>query len=281
MTIKKYLSKIGSLENRKIILIGGTSGIGLELLKHLVNLKAKIVLLAIERDISAELKDKFNLEDVIYYDQSNTSQIDEAIEELLRKHHDFDTIVLNAGVLGMTKVLDNGYPMTIAINYIGNRYFIDTISPKLTQRVKFVIAGSFAAGLHFKKHHNLKDTNMKKYDQYNISKGYLEAYFYKLHVEHKYPNIDYVCTEPGLTNSGIIRSLNKVVRFLGKWFLKIFFHSPRKASLCLLTGISDLSKDGDFITPRGLFALSGFPKIKSLPRKRRRQYLFEGESTDL
>ena len=274
MTIKKYLSKLGFFDNRKIVLIGGTSGIGLELLKHLVNLNAKVVLLAIERDLSAELKEKYNLEDVIYYDQSKTEQIDEAIEELLRKHHDFDTIVLNAGVLGMTKVLDSGYPMTIAINYIGNRYFIDSISPKLTQRVKFVIAGSFAAGLHFKKHHNLKDPKMKKYDQYNISKGYLEAYFYKISTEHKYPNIDYVCTEPGLTNSGIIRSLNKVVRFLGHGFLKIFFHSPKKASLCLLTGISDKANNGDFITPRGLFTLSGYPKIKKLPRKRRRLYLF-------
>ena len=274
MTINKYLTKLGSFENRKIVLVGGTSGIGLELLKHLVKLKAKVVLLAIEKELSQELKDQYNLEDVIYYDQSNPSQIEQSINELLAKHQDFDTIVLNAGVLGMTKMLESGYPATIGINYIGNRYFINAITPRLTWKVKFVIAGSFAAGLRFKKKHDLKDPKMKKYDQYNISKGYLEAYFYKISTEHKYPNIDYVCTEPGLTNSGIIRSLNKVVRFLGHGFLKIFFHSPKKASLCLLTGISDKANNGDFITPRGLFTLSGYPKIKKLPRKRRRLYLF-------
>lgn len=274
MSIQKYIDKLGSFENRKIVLIGGTSGIGLELLKHLVNLKARIVLLAIEKELSQQLKEQYQLEDVIYYDQSNPAQIDQAIDELLSKHQDFDTIVMNAGVLGMTKMLESGYPATIGINYIGNRYFIDTISPRLTWNVKFVIAGSFAAGLRFKKKHDLKDSKMKKYDQYNISKGYLEAYFYKLATEHKYSNIDYVCTEPGLTNSGIIRSLNKVVRFLGHGFLKIFFHSPKKASLCLLTGISNKAKNGDFITPRGLFSLSGYPKIKTLPRKRRRLYLF-------
>lgn len=274
MNINKYISKLGSFENRKIVLVGGTSGIGLELLKHLVNLKAKIVLLAVEKDLSQELKAQYNLEDVIYYDQSNPSQIDKSIDELLAKHQDFDTIVLNAGVLGMNKTLESGYPATIGINYIGNRYFIDTITPRLTWKAKFVIAGSFAAGLHFKKKHDLKDPKTKKYDQYNISKGYLEAYFYKLSTEHKYQNIDYVCAEPGLTNSGIIQNLNKVTRFLGHGFLKIFFHSPKKASLCLLTGISDKANNGDFITPRGLFTLSGYPKIKKLPRKRRRLYLF-------
>ena len=52
MNINKYISKLGSFENRKIVLVGGTSGIGLELLKHLVNLKAKVVLLAVEKELS-------------------------------------------------------------------------------------------------------------------------------------------------------------------------------------------------------------------------------------
>lgn len=274
MTIEKYIDTLGTFSNRKIVLVGATTGVGLELLKHLVNLKAKIVLLAIEKELSQKLKEEYGLEDVIYYDQSNQAQIDNAINELLNKHQDFDTIVLNAGVLGPTKTLENGYPATIAINYIGNRYFIDTITPRLSWKVKFVITGSFVAGFSLKKKHDLKNPHMKKYEQYNISKIYLEGYFYKLASEHKYPNIDYVCVEPGLTNSGIIRNLNKVTRFLGKWFLKFFFHSTKKASLCLLTGVSINSSNGDFITPRGLFALGGYPKIKNLPRKRRRLYLF-------
>lgn len=274
MNNNKYINSLGSFENKKIVLIGGTSGIGLELLKHLVSLKAQVILLALERELSQKLKDEYKLLDVIYYDQSSYKAIDTAIEELLSKHKDFDTIVLNAGVLGITKVLDNGYPGTIAINYIGARYFIDTISPKLKHKVRFVIAGSFAAGLHIKKKADLKSPNLKHFQQYNLSKAYIEAYFYKIFIENKYPNLEYVCVEPGLTNTGIIHNYNRVVRFLGYYFLKWFFHSPKKASLCLLTAISNKAKNGDFITPRGLFKLSGYPQIRTLPKKRKRQYLF-------
>ena len=274
MNINKYINNLGSFENKKIVLIGGTSGIGLELLKHLVNTKAQIILLAIEKELSQNLKDEYKLLDVIYYDQSSYKAIDTAIEELLSRHKDFDTIVLNAGVLGITKVLDNGYPGTIAINYIGARYFIDTISPKLDHKARFVIAGSFAAGLHIKNKADIKSPKLNHFQQYNLSKAYIEGYFYKLFIENKYPKLEYVCAEPGLTNTGIIHNYNRVVRFLGYYFLKWFFHSPKKASLCLLTGISNKAKNGDFITPRGLFKLSGYPQIRTLPKKRRRQYLF-------
>ena len=274
MNINKYINSLGSFENKKIVLIGGTSGIGLELLKHLVNAKAQIILLALEKELSQKLKEDYKLLDVIYYDQSSYKAVDNAIEELLIRHKDFDTIVLNAGVLGITKVLDNGYPGTIAINYIGARYFIDTMSPKLNHKVRFVIAGSFAAGLHIKKKADLKSPKLSHFQQYNLSKAYIEAYFYRLSIENKYPNLEYVCAEPGLTNTGIIRNYNRVVRYLGYYFLKWFFHSPKKASLCLLTGISNKAKNGDFITPRGLFKLSGYPQIRKMPKKRRRQYLY-------
>lgn len=274
MKITKYIESLGPLDDKKVVLIGGTTGIGLCLLKHLVSCGAKVILLALEKDLSLKLKEEYNLLDVIYYDQSSFRVIDEAINELISKHTDFDTVVLNAGVLNQTKMLENGYPATIGINYIGARYFIDTLSPKVTHNIRFVIAGSFAAGLHFKKNIDLKSPKIKAFEQYNASKGFLEAYFYKLSTEKPYPNIEYVLAEPGLTNTGIINGFNKVVRFLGKYFLKWFFHSPNKASLCLLTGISSKAKNGDFITPRGLFRLSGYPKIRRLPSSRRKPYLF-------
>ena len=275
MNIKKYISTLGSFENKKVILLGGTSGIGLELLKHLTSLKVPVILLGIEKELLPKLKEEYHLVDTIYYDQSNNESIDNAIDELTSKYDDFTTIVMNAGVLGVNKVVDNGYPGTIGINYIGNRYFIDTISKKLKHNIRFVIAGSFVAGFHLNKKIDIKNPKLKTFTQYNVSKIYLEAYFYNLYNKNKYSNLEYVLTEPGLTNGGIIRHFNIVVRFLGKHFLKWFFHSTSKASLNLLTGISDKAKNGDFIAPRGLFTLSGYPKIKKLPKRRRKEYLFK------
>lgn len=274
MTVNQYLSQIESLKGRKVALTGGTSGVGLALFKHLINKGAFVILLSRNIDLAEELKSTFPNVDVIEYDQSNTAKIDKAINELLIKHPDVDTIVLNAGSLADKRIIENGYNGTMMVNYIGARHFIDSISPRLTNHVRFVVQGSIVAGSKVKKSVDLTKKR-GTFSTYNLSKAYLESYIYKLYVDNRYPNLEYVITEPGICSTNIIRNFNVITRFLGKYFLKFFFHSPKKASLSLLLGISSKSSNGDYIVPRGLFTLSGFPKIKSLPQNRRRPYLFE------
>lgn len=275
MTVKKYLEGIEDFENRTIVVAGATSGIGLALLSHLENKHAKVILLARNLKKANEIKEQhINIIEVIEYDQTSYTTIDKAINRLLDM--EFDSIVLNCGVLFNKTSLENGYSTTIMTNYVGARYFIDNISPKLNHNVRFVIQGSIAAGLMKKnKKYDLTSRKLTKFGEYNISKGYLEAYFYKLVKENKYPNIEYVLTEPGICATNIIRHMAGPIRFLGKGFLATFFHPTKIASLPLLTGLSKLSKNGDYIIPRGIFTLSGYPKIKDLPLKRRRPYLFE------
>lgn len=274
MTVNKFIGQIESFKGKTIALTGGTSGVGRALLDILLIKEANVILLARTGMHLDEIKEKYKSIEVLDYDQSSYQSIDNAIKKLLDRHPPIDYIVLDAGNLGVKDICDNGYPGTIGVNYIGARYFIDTISPLLKNKVRFVIQGSIVAGLPLKKKKDLYKVR-GLFPQYNISKAYLEAYIYKLISENKYPNIEYVITEPGVTSTNIIRNLNPIVRFLGKYFLKIFFHSPKKASLCLLTGLSNKSKNGDWVVPRGLFTLSGYPKIKDLPLKRRRPYLFK------
>ena len=277
MSVKKYLNQIESYKGRTIVLLGGTSGIGLKLIEHLVSKEAKVILFAKNINKANEIKEQYkeNIIDVIKYDQSSFESIDKSINELLSKHQDFDSIVLNVGVLNEKRILESGYPATIGINYIGARYFIDQISPKLSHKVRFVIQGSCTAGIKLKRKVDFKAKKLGKFAQYNISKGYLEAYFYKLYTENKYQNIEYVLTEPGITGTKITRHLNPVVRFLGVGFLFLFFHHARKASLTLLRGLSSQSKNGDYIIPRGPLTFSGLPKTKPFPEKRKRPFLFE------
>lgn len=274
MTIKEYVSQIESFKGKTIALTGGTSGVGLCLLKHLIEKEAHVILLSRNLQKANSLKEIYKNIDVVKYDQSSFISIENAIDELLEKYPNIDTFVLNAGTLGEKQMLENGYHATIGINYIGVRHFIDTISPRLNSKVRFVVQGSIVAGCKVKRGTDL--TKVKgTFPQYNISKAYLESYIYKLYKDNKYTNIEYVITEPGVTATNIIRHFNPVIRFLGKIFLTVFLHSPKKACLCLLTGISSKAQNGDHIVPRGLFTLSGFPKIKDLPVKRRRPYLFD------
>ena len=281
MSIQKYVKNINSFKGKRIAITGATSGVGKELFYHLMNKEASVVLLVRNIAKANELKAEFPDReiDIIEYDQASYKKIERACNELVEKYSDMYAIVLDAGNLGEKNPTEDGYPGTIGVNYFGVRHFIDYISPKLKNNVRFVIQGSIVAGLNPKKRADLFDIRLKTFTQYNLSKIYLEAYFYKLFSENKYPNIEYVLTEPGISSTGIIRNFNAFVRVAGKYFLKIFFHSPKKASLTLFVGLSDKAKNGDFITPHGLFTMSGYPMIKKFPDKRKRQYLFEKEKS--
>ena len=281
MTIKKYLETIQSFEGKRIAVTGSTSGIGKQLTIDLLNKSASLVLLVRNVEKAKEFKDKYpnNEIDIIEYDQSSYKKIEQACDELVSKFSDLYAIVLNAGNLGVKTPTEDGYPGTIGVNYFGVRHFIDYISPKLKNKIRFVIQGSIVGGIKPKKNADLCDIRLKSFTQYNLSKIYLEAYFYKLVTENTYPNIDYVLTEPGISSTGIIRNFNAFIRVAGKYFLKIVFHSPKKACLPLLLGLTEDVPGGTYIVPRGLFTMSGFPKIKEFPAKRRREYLFVKEKS--
>ena len=282
MRIETYLNSIEDLSNRKVILTGATSGIGKECLFHLLSKNAFVVVLYHSETTLNSLKEEVNhgfenpKVDYLPYDQASLKDIESTIDVLLKKYPDFDTVVLDAGVLTSKGRTKDDYPLTIGVNYIGVRHFIDYLSPKVNRNIKFVIQGSIVGYARVSKKADLRK-QYGVFKQYNLSKGYVEAYFYRLVSQNKYPNIEYVLTEPGISNTNITRYFNKFVRIGGKYFLKIFFHSPRKASLPLLLGVSNKSKNGDYITPRGLFTMSGFPKIKKFPNRRKREYLFENE----
>lgn len=277
MSIKKYLASIEDLSNQKIVLVGGTSGIGLSFLKFLVKKNAYVILLARNLKKAEAIVDELNYYniDIIEYDQSSFSSIQKGIDDLLNKYPKVDSIVLNAGVISKTKELMEGHPYSIGVNYYGIRYFVEYICPKLDSKTKIVIQGSLVAGFHLNKKINIEDDNLKTFKEYNISKMCVEAYFYKLVSKRIYPNIDFVLTEPGVTSTSITRDLDSFLKHVGKVFVSTFFHSVNKASLTLLEAVSSRASNGSYIVPRGLFTISGYPKYKKFPKKRIREYLIK------
>lgn len=277
MTVKKYLSKIEDLTNKKIVLTGGTSGIGLSFLKYLVNKNAFVILLVRNIKKAEAIVKELNYPhiDIIKYDQSSYNSIKKGIDILLDKYPSVDSIVLNAGVISRTKYLMEGHPYSIGVNYYGVRYFIEYIAPKLTNKTKIIIQGSLVAGFHLNKKTDIESNNFKTFKEYNISKMCVEAYTYKLIKERLYPNIDFVLTEPGVTSTNITRDLDSFLKHAGKVFVSTFFHSVNKASLTLLEAVSSRASHGSYIVPRGLFTVSGYPKYKKFPKKRIREYLIK------
>ena len=57
MSVQKYLEKFPSLENKKIIVTGGTSGIGLSIVKEVLIKGADVVIMARNLTKANEVKD--------------------------------------------------------------------------------------------------------------------------------------------------------------------------------------------------------------------------------
>jgi NAD(P)-dependent dehydrogenase (short-subunit alcohol dehydrogenase family) len=282
MKISQYLEKLEDMTNKKVIVTGGTSGIGLSLVKHLLSKHAKVVVMARNMKKAEEVKNQLleihpdNPLEFIQYDQSDKDSIVKACDEIIKNHQDFYALVLNAGLIQSGKVATfvNEVPQTINTNFVGVSTIIDHLIYRLEGEHRIIVQGSVAAGLHIKKLKTLKDNNPKTLRTYFISKAGVEALFY-YHSKKDYPNISFYLVEPGVTNSEIIRDFPPLIRKLGHPFLKAVSHSPDKAALTAMMAMQSTTNPNSFIIPRGFLSFMGYPKFRKFPHRRERQYLID------
>lgn len=281
MSVKKYLDKLEDLTGKKIIVTGGTSGIGLSIVKELLIKGAEVVILARNLDKANKVKNDLSQQyensaiSIIKYDQSDNDSIVLATEEIIEKHNDFDSLILNAGIFqkGKLTCIDD-IPLTIKTNSVGLKVLLDNLLPKLKGEHRFIFQGSLAAGLHQKKITTLKDKSLSAWQRYIISKSCVEALFYhysKLEQEQ----FSFYLVEPGIASTDIIREFSPFIRWAGKIVLKVFTHSNDKAALTALLALESTTPKNSYIVPRGLWTISGYPKIKKFPRKRERKDLYD------
>lgn len=282
MSIKKYLDKLEDLNGKKVVITGGTSGIGLSIVKELLYKHASVVILARNLEKASEVKESLlkqypsGLIEVVKYDQSNDQSIIEASRFILDKHHDFYALILNAGIFQSKnkQARVDDISLTIKTNYVGLNIFLDHLLPYLKGQHRFIFQGSLAAGLHMKKINSLKEKDLSGWQQYLISKAGVEATFYH-YTKIDNPNCSFYLVEPGITGTDIIRDFPTPIKQMGRVFLKVFSHSSDKAALTALLAVQENTPKDSFIVPRGLFTYCGYPKFKKFPRKREKPELYD------
>ena len=281
MSVKKYLAKLEDLSNKQVLVTGGTSGIGLSLVKELLDKQAQVVVLARNINKALEVKDSClkaypdNPIDIIKYDQSDNQSVKHACEEIINKYPNFYAIVLNAGVFQTKKSMtrtDDIYT-TIKTNFVGLSLFLESLIPCLKGEHRFILQGSLAAKMHEKKIDSLKVNHLSSWQQYCISKSGVEALFY--HYSQSDSKNSFYLVEPGVTSTDIIRDFPTVIRVLGKGFLRVFSHSNERAALTAMMALQSTTEKNSFIVPRGPLSCAGLPKIKKFPKRRQRTYLVD------
>lgn len=282
MSVVKYLNNLEDLSGKEILVTGGTSGIGLSIIKHLLYKHAKVVVLARNLTKAEEVKKSLlaiypnNPIAIIQYDQSDNQSVLSAIEVIIKQHPHFYALILNAGVYQTRRRLQyvDGYPQTFKTNFVGLAYFLDNLLPKLQEQHRFIIQGSLVAGFHLKHINSLKDKNISAWQLYLISKSGVESLFYHYSLSNN-EKFTFYLVEPGLTSTDIIRDFPSPIRQMGKVFLKVVSHSNDKAALTALKALETTTPKNSFIVPRGLGTYLGYPKIKRFPKKRQRPDLYE------
>ena len=282
MNVKKYLEKLQQLNNKKVIVTGGTSGIGLSIVKEVLIKGGDVVIMARNITKANEVKEKLLNEykdrriDIVEYDQSDDQSIIAAADVIVKEHSDFYALVMNAGIFQNKhkQSLKDDYYLTIKTNLIGVKVLLDNLLPKLTGEHRFIFQGSLVAGWRNKKINSLKDKSLSAFQQYIISKSGVEAIFYH-YAQMEQNGFSFYLVEPGITSTDIIRDFPSFIRWAGKIFLKVFSHSSDRAALTALLAMQTETKKNSFIVPRSLGAMMGSPKIKKFPKKRERTYLYE------
>ena len=260
MKIDKYIEdNFPSLKGKTYIVTGANSGIGYYASFHLAKLGAKVYLACRNEGRANNAIKKMHEDDAsldlhfLPYDQSNLKSIEafaKRVEEI-----DFDGLVLNAAIYHPKekKMMSvDGYPLIMMTNYLGAFHLLENLEVYLANKKQYKIV---AVG-------SLEASNWKEGRLYRTLKEMI--YFGKRSlVNHRY-----MVAEPGISSTDITKNMPRFISFLGKYFLRLFFHSPEKASLTILKALCDDTNDNPtYFVPRGLFTFSGFPKKKKFKKK--------------
>lgn len=270
MNCKRYINNFIKDGHKTFIVLGATSGIGLEASKILLSKGHQVIMGARNLNKAYSCKKKI-LEiykdadiKIEYYDQSSFQCITNFIHIIKTKYPHFDGLVFNAGIFHTQKNLysvDN-FPLVMATNFYGPLFFIHSfldflMNKKEETRIIFV---SSLSSRWITYSDDLLDKYSWKDKEYFASKYALTNLFYYLVQNNKNSLIKYLYVEPGVAKTDIIRNYNNFIKSLASIFMPIFSNSILKSSLgiCYLLTNDDIY-NGLALAPKHFFHFKGYP----------------------
>tara|TARA_B100000900_G_C20555000_1_gene706387 strand:- start:12 stop:746 length:735 start_codon:yes stop_codon:yes gene_type:complete len=192
-----------NFKNKKILITGATGGIGNALVKKFSSLEGKILATGTNEEKLNNLKKNFPDIDVLKFDISNHSEIENFIEEVSSKINGFDILVNNAGI-----TLDNlslrmkneDWQKVIDINLSSTFYMCKYAIKKMLKNKYGRIINITSVVGHTG---NLGQAN------YSASKSGIVAMSKSLAIEYAKKNITINCVSPGFIETNMTEKINE------------------------------------------------------------------------
>ena len=222
----------------KIIITGGTDGIGLALTKKLINLNHDVVVVG-----NNSIKAKKNLKNLdskkIKFFKCDLSE-KKQINKLIEKFNDFskiDILVNNAGAIYNRRELNSeGIEKTFALNHLSHLQLSLGLRKKIEKsRCPMIINVSSNAHKFF----NLDLGDLHNEINYNGWKAYCRAKLLNIITSYSFKKelntkINCNCVHPGFVNSNFGSNNKSILRSIIKIIKKCLAMSNEKASLAIL-----------------------------------------------
>jgi uncharacterized oxidoreductase len=141
------------LENSTVLITGGTSGIGLELVKQLSGQGANIIITARNPDLLNETKKRFPNIHCFQSDVSNPADIEQLYKDVTRQFPDLNIIINNAGLMRLIDLQDTTLDLAnmnreIATNLSGTIQMVHQFLPHLIKKKSAAIV-NVSSGIAF------------------------------------------------------------------------------------------------------------------------------------
>jgi NAD(P)-dependent dehydrogenase (short-subunit alcohol dehydrogenase family) len=229
--------------NRTVLITGGTSGLGRELVKLFLSEGYEVFATGrmLKGDSYAEQRFHF-----IEADFSDLTQLSHALKNLADNKVKFDMIINNAGILSPPDytVTKDGLEYTFQVNFLSHLLIDEFAISNLTDKDPLIFA-SVTSPVYKMAAPDYKIPGKKGYRPF---KAYAASKYYLLLIgeflKNKYPRkeLKFICFDPGTFGSGIYRMQRGYFRFLYT-IAAPFMKSPAKVASQLFNILESVTEE--------------------------------------
>ena len=231
-----------------IVVTGGTDGIGLSLIKKLLNLNHKVFMIGKDPVKAEKILLSLNNKNLEFFncDLSEKYQIKNLVLNL-NKIKKLDVLVNNAGALFEKKITNSqGIEKTFALNHLS---YLQLSLGLIENLEKSKIGRIINVSSNAHKFYALDTQDLENKINYNGWKAYCRSKLLNIYMTYSLKKelntkINCNCLHPGFVNSNFGNNNDSLKRNLIKIFKNIFAISNEKASLSLLYLATSKNLDG-------------------------------------